>query len=77
MAALDVLPYPLLELFESPRLGRLLEQRLVHILRGIAAGSANYDPLAFLLPLQDGARADAKPPADFLGYGDLALCGEL
>ena len=53
MAALHVLPYPLLELFQGPRSGCFLEQRPVHVFRGVAAGPPDYDPFVFLLPLQD------------------------
>jgi hypothetical protein len=66
----------LLELLQLPWLRRLGEQRLVYILRCVAARPPDDDLLAILLPLQDRARSDAKPPADLSRYGDLALCGE-
>jgi hypothetical protein len=56
---------------------RLLEQRSMHVLRAVAARPPDHDPFAVLLPFQDRARADAQPPADFGGHGDLPLCGQL
>ena len=74
-ATFDVLPHTFLELFEGPRLGVFLKQSPMHVLRRIAPRSPDHDPLAVLLPFQKGTRTKAQPPADFLGYGDLASRG--
>src|SRR6195952_5361382 len=77
MAALDVLPHAVLQLFERPGLGCRLEQRAMDILRGITAGSPDHDPLSLFLPFQDRARADAESLTNLFGYGDLSLGSQL
>jgi len=70
-------PYPFLEIRQRSRLGRLLEQGLVDLLRAVTASSLDDDLVSLLFPLEDRARANAEPPPDFRGHGDLALCGQL
>ena len=53
------------------------KQRLVNILGTEAASPSDNDPSVIFVPLQNGARADAKPPADVGRDGDLSLRGHL
>src|SRR5438876_7229631 len=73
---LHIAPYPFLQLRNRPRLWRLREQSSVHILRGIAARSTDYDLLVVFVPFQYGARANTKPPPHFSWYRDLPLSSE-
>jgi hypothetical protein len=53
--------------------GPLGEKRPMGILRSIPSRPPHDDLLAFIAPLQNRARADAKPPPNFCRYRNLSL----
>src|SRR5947207_15967092 len=72
-----VAPDTRLELLERlPLWGARGEDRPMDILGGVALRPADDNGAAVVAPLEDGARATAKAPADRRRDGQLALGGE-
>jgi hypothetical protein len=75
MAPLRMGPQAGLQFTEAAPLRRARKEGLVHIGRREPADTPNDDLLAFLVPLQRGARANAELPPNGYGNRDLTLCG--
>ena len=72
-----MLTQALFEFFESVGFGLPGgEYCPMNILRRKAAGPANHDFTGVFLPFENRTRADAEPPPDISGNGDLSLGGE-
>src|SRR4029453_1920827 len=76
MAPLRVGPKTLPELGQASTARRLGEKRRVQIGRCEPPDAPKQYPLAFLMPLEGGPRADAKLPTHFRGNRDLTLCSQ-
>jgi hypothetical protein len=76
MALSHVLRDSLLQLGKRPPSWFPLEERVVQVLRRVAASTTDDDRRTLLVPLENGTRADPEPPPYLGGNRDLTLRGE-